>query len=37
VAFGGTAVMQSGDLLGTAIHKKGAASDVSVVIDRVAP
>jgi len=37
VAFGGTAVTQSGDLLGTAIHKKGAASDVSVIIDRVAP
>jgi hypothetical protein len=37
VAFGGTAVTQSGDLLGTAIHKKGAASEVSVVIDRVAP
>ena len=36
-AFGGTAVTQSGDLLGTIVHKKGAPSDVSVVIDQVAP
>jgi hypothetical protein len=37
VAFGGTAVPASGDLVGEARHKKGAAADVNVVIDRVAP
>ena len=37
VAFGGTAVTASGDLVGEARHKKGAAADVSVVIDKVAP
>lgn len=37
VAFGGTAVPASGDLVGEARHDKGAAADVSVVIDKVAP
>jgi cytochrome c-type biogenesis protein CcmH len=37
VAFGGTAMTTSGDLVGQARHKKGAAADVSVVIDKVAP
>lgn len=37
VAFGGTAVTTSGDLLGEAIHRKGAPEDVSVVINRVSP
>lgn len=37
VAFGGTAVTASGDLLGEAIHRKGAAEDVSVVISKVSP
>lgn len=37
VAFGGTAVVASGDLVGEARHGKGAAADVSVVIDKVTP
>jgi cytochrome c-type biogenesis protein CcmH len=37
VAFGGTAVTSTGDLLGESRHSKGAASDLSVVINRVAP
>lgn len=37
VAFGGTAVPASGDLVGEARHRKGAGPDVSVLIDRVAP
>jgi cytochrome c-type biogenesis protein CcmH len=37
VAFGGTAVTASGDLLGEATHRKGAPADVSVVINRVSP
>jgi cytochrome c-type biogenesis protein CcmH len=37
VAFGGTAVVASGDLVGEARHNKGAAADVSVVIDKVTP
>jgi cytochrome c-type biogenesis protein CcmH len=37
VAFGGTAVSQSGDLTGSAIQKKGAGEAVSVVIDKVQP
>jgi cytochrome c-type biogenesis protein CcmH len=37
VAFGGTAVTASGDLLGEALHKKGAPEDISVVINRVSP
>lgn len=37
VAFGGTAMTESGDLIGTAVHARGAAPKVSVVIDTVAP
>jgi cytochrome c-type biogenesis protein CcmH len=37
VAFGGTAVVASGDLIGEARHGKGAASDLNVVIDKVSP
>jgi cytochrome c-type biogenesis protein CcmH len=37
VAFGGTAVTASGDLLGEATHSKGAPEDVAVVINRVSP
>jgi cytochrome c-type biogenesis protein CcmH len=37
VAFGGTAVTASGDLLGEATHRKGAPEDISVVINRVSP
>lgn len=37
VAFGGTAVIASGDLIGEARHRKGAAPDVSVVIEKVSP
>jgi cytochrome c-type biogenesis protein CcmH len=37
VAFGGTAVTQSGDLTGNAIQKKGAGEAVAVVIDKVQP
>jgi cytochrome c-type biogenesis protein CcmH len=37
VAFGGTAVMASGDLIGTVQQKKGGAADVAIVIDQVAP
>jgi len=37
VAFGGSAVPASGDLLGEATHGKGAAPDISVVINKVAP
>ena len=37
VAFGGTAMTESGDLIGTAIHSRGAAPKISVVIDTVAP
>jgi cytochrome c-type biogenesis protein CcmH len=37
VAFGGTAVTASGDLVGEAKHRKGAPEDVSVVINRVSP
>jgi len=37
VAFGGTAVVASGDLIGEARHSKGAAPDLGVVIDKVAP
>ena len=35
VAFGGTATTASGDLIGEASHRKGAASEVNVVINRV--
>ena len=37
VAFGGSAVPASGDLVGDATHAKGAAPDISVVINKVAP
>jgi len=37
VAFGGTAVTASGDLVGEATHRKGAPEDVNVVINRVSP
>ena len=37
VAFGGTAVPESGDLIGTVINAKGGPSQVSIVIDKVAP
>jgi cytochrome c-type biogenesis protein CcmH len=37
VAFGGTAVTQSGDLIGRAIQKKGGSETVAVVIDKVQP
>jgi len=37
VAFGGTAVVASGDLIGEARHRKGAAPELSVVIDKVSP
>lgn len=37
VAFGGTAVTTSGDLIGEAMHKKGAAPEVGIVINRVSP
>jgi cytochrome c-type biogenesis protein CcmH len=37
VAFGGTAIPESGDLVGTATNSKGDPSDVKVVIDKVAP
>jgi cytochrome c-type biogenesis protein CcmH len=37
VAFGGTAVTATGDLVGKAEQKKGAPPDVAIVIDQVAP
>jgi cytochrome c-type biogenesis protein CcmH len=37
VAFGGTAVTASGDLVGEARHAKGAAPDLGVVISKVSP
>lgn len=37
VAFGGTAVTASGDLVGEARHAKGAAPDLGVVISQVSP
>jgi cytochrome c-type biogenesis protein CcmH len=37
VAFGGTAVTTSGDLVGEAKHRKGASADVNVVINKVSP
>ena len=37
VAFGGTAVVASGDLIGKGQQKKGGAADVAIVIDQVAP
>lgn len=37
VAFGGTAVTTSGDLVGTTVQKKGGSPDLTIVIDKVAP
>jgi cytochrome c-type biogenesis protein CcmH len=37
VAFGGTAVTASGDLVGKVQQKKGGSEDVAIVIDQVAP
>lgn len=37
VAFGGTSTVASGDLLGTAVQRKGADGPVDVVISRVQP
>jgi cytochrome c-type biogenesis protein CcmH len=37
VAFGGTAVTASGDLLGESLHKKGSPENVDVVINKVSP
>jgi len=37
VAFGGTAVTSSGDLIGETRHSKGAPGDLNVVIDKIAP
>jgi cytochrome c-type biogenesis protein CcmH len=37
VAFGGTAVTASGDLIGRAVQKKGAAEELDVVINQVQP
>jgi len=37
VAFGGTAIVASGDLVGEASHRKGAAPDVNIVINKVSP
>lgn len=37
VAFGGTAVTTSGDLVGEARHAKGAPADLDIVIDKVTP
>ena len=37
VAFGGTAVTASGDLIGRAVQKKGGAEDLEVVINQVQP
>ena len=37
VAFGGTAVTATGDLIGKVGQKKGGPADVAIVIDQVAP
>jgi cytochrome c-type biogenesis protein CcmH len=37
VAFGGTAVTASGDLIGRAVQKKGGAEDLDIVINQVQP
>lgn len=37
VAFGGTAVTASGDLIGRAVQKKGGAENLDVVINQVQP
>lgn len=37
VAFGGTAIVASGDLIGRAVQKKGAGENLEVVINQVQP
>jgi hypothetical protein len=37
VAFAGTPAISSGDLLGSAVHKKGGGEELDVVIARVQP
>jgi len=37
VAFGGTAVIASGDLIGSSIQKKGGSPDLGIVIAKVQP
>jgi hypothetical protein len=37
VAFAGTPAITSGDLLGSAVHKKGGGEELDVVIARVQP
>jgi cytochrome c-type biogenesis protein CcmH len=37
VAFGGTPMQASGDLMGEARHRKGAAPELGLVIDKVVP
>lgn len=37
VAYGGTAVTASGDLIGRAVQKKGGAENLDVVINQVQP
>jgi cytochrome c-type biogenesis protein CcmH len=37
VAFGGTAITASGDLVGEARHRKGAPAELNVLIDRMSP
>jgi cytochrome c-type biogenesis protein CcmH len=37
VAFGGTAVTASGDLVGRAVQKKGDAENLDVIINQVQP
>jgi cytochrome c-type biogenesis protein CcmH len=37
VALGGSVMTTSGDLIGSVIHAKGSAPDLTVVIDKVAP
>ena len=37
VAFGGTAVVASGDLIGSSIQKKGGPPDLGIVIAKVQP
>jgi cytochrome c-type biogenesis protein CcmH len=37
VAFGGTAVPEAGDLVGSVTNAKGGPTDVAIVIDKVAP
>ena len=37
VAYGGTAITASGDLIGRAVQKKGGGEDLDVVINQVQP